>query len=486
YVGWEEMVAYTGKGRREVHYFLKRRGGGRDLVVVGRETDAMTYDYTFNDGHFLFPILNGFSGLKLRTRKEVVDWMDSMVSDALRDGSLRLSTSRERYRKVKRETNVVSYRFSSILFRSGTRVPLLNHNIPGFAWLGLSSVCQKRRRHYQSFCRNGSIISVRDFVYVLSDNYRRLVAHVEDMYEDVEGNKMVLVRWFHKIDEAGIVLPSSYNDKEIFYSLCLQDISVECIDGIATVLGPEHYEKLSNEATRLGLNPFMCSRQFDNGDLKPFEVTALEGYWKQEFFRKKGGSLLEISSNLKREASFGDAIPSRSAKRFRLSHSSGATTSSLSDLKGDFITDSPNSPAMSTGIDNAETQKLPQLLSIGSCVEVLSQDSGIRGCWFRAVIIKKHKDSVKLRYQGVKDAEDESKYLEEWILASRIAAQDLLGIRLSGRTIIRPVLLPDGAIVYDSLNIGTIVDALWHDGWWEGIVLKKESRDRIAVYFPGK
>lgn len=46
-------------------------------------------------------------------------------------------------------------------------------------------------------------------------------------------------------------------------------------------------------------------------------------------------------------------------------------------------------------------------------------------------------------------------------------------------------MLYDKSRVSDALIVGDVVDARWHDGWWEGIVVKKVSDDRLNVYFPG-
>lgn len=80
--------------------------------------------------------------------------------------------------------------------------------------------------------------------------------------------------------------------------------------------------------------------------------------------------------------------------------------------------------------------------------------------------------------------------MKEWILASRIAVPDEWGLRISGRTTVRPapVLNNDGddkggdALIVKN---GSVVDVWRHDGWWEGIVIRKESEDNIHVYFPG-
>ncbi|PIN05952.1 hypothetical protein CDL12_21499 [Handroanthus impetiginosus] len=84
YVSWEEVVVSSDKGRREVQYYLKRSGGGRDLVVVGKEKSVrhMSYRYTITDNKFLLSILNRSPRLKLRSRREVIDWLNSILSGA--------------------------------------------------------------------------------------------------------------------------------------------------------------------------------------------------------------------------------------------------------------------------------------------------------------------------------------------------------------------------------------------------------------------
>ncbi|GKE58081.1 hypothetical protein Tco_1497266, partial [Tanacetum coccineum] len=50
---------------------------------------------------------------------------------------------------------------------------------------------------------------------------------------------------------------------------------------------------------------------------------------------------------------------------------------------------------------------------------------------------------------------------------------------------IRPSRLPNKSDVLIA-NVGCIVDAWLHDGWCEGIVVHKESDDKIHVYFLGR
>ncbi|XP_044489605.1 uncharacterized protein LOC123213998 isoform X3 [Mangifera indica] len=388
----------------------------------------------------------------------------------------------------------------------GIRLQKMDHDNKEFFWLGSPWMSRKRRKHYQAFCRNGVKISVHDFVYVLAEEDKRLVAYLEDMYEDSRSNKMVVVRWFHKIDEVGLVLPHNFNDREIFFSLCLQDLSIECIDGLATVLSPQHFEKFLNEARHTHLQPFMCRKQFDNDDIQPFDITQVRGYWKQEILRYMSvSSSSSDHTNSQRlyegqrfEKISNDTSEIRPKKRHRQSKDDhvymqyiNRKDSLNAEYTGGHIlsksSDCKSVPELGhiVRIGSAANES-GQYLKVGSHVEVLSQDSGMRGCWLRALVIKKHKDKVKVQYHDIKDAADESNLLEEWVLASRVAVSDQFGLRVSGRTIVRPAVDTNKGRVSWAIDIGNIVDVWWHDGWWEGIVIQIEAKDKFHVYFPGE
>ncbi|KAJ9163356.1 hypothetical protein P3X46_023033 [Hevea brasiliensis] len=404
--------------------------------------------------------------LKLKSRREVIDWLNSIVSDSLPLESPHLPGSVD-------SSDVSELHIENFRDR---QLQKLDHYTKEFLWLGSSWTCQKRRKHYQSFQRNGIKISVYYFVFVLAEEDKRLVAYLEDMYEDSKGNKMVMVRWFHKIDEVGIALPHNFNDRELFFSLCRQDLSIECVDGMATILSPQHFEKFLNEASHTMLDPF------------PFHITQVKGYWKQEILRymylvspaRDQANSLQIVDGLKVEANAYDDSGIRPRERHRQSKDDICTGTrestdtvnvdvrNLHDCKSGTEMSSLMGGESAALLSGAEAKQSPiQCLKLGSEVEVLSQDSGIRGCWFRALIIKMHKDKVK-----------------EWILANRVAVPDQLGIRICGRTIPSSKVQKGSSIV--GFRFGTAVDVWRHDFWHEGIVIHKKSEDRFYVYFPGE
>ncbi|KAJ6768667.1 AGENET AND BROMO-ADJACENT HOMOLOGY (BAH) DOMAIN-CONTAINING PROTEIN [Salix koriyanagi] len=252
-------------------------------------------------------------------------------------------------------------------------------------------------------------------------------------------------------------------------------------------------------------NPFVCYKQFDNEEVTPFDITQVEGYWSQEILRyltippsNYPANFQHPFSGSRGEGNDHDANRMRPKKVLcRSKDNDGACTGRKELLTARYINVQSFQTSRVNGktgyemgsqrgkehtafLSTAEiTQNPSQSLNVGSEVEVLSQDSGIKGCWFRASIIKKHKDKVKVRYRDISDAANEPQKLEEWVLVSRVAAPDQLAIRISGRNVVRPTPQFNKGQVASNADVGTAVDAWWNNAWWEGIVVQKETEDRI-------
>ncbi|CAN6934252.1 unnamed protein product [Brassica oleracea] len=467
YCGWNERHVRNAKGKVEARYYLERKDGGVDLAVVGRvksSSKRMSFRYALKKNHSVLK--------KLGSVEDVKGWLDSIVSGEMPHLADVPATTM---------TEQAAGGFNIRTSMSGKYQKPIHPTID-FSWMGSSWTCRKRRRHYPSFSRNGVKVSVNDFVYVLAEQNKRLVAYLEDLYEDSKGNKMVVVRWFHKTDEVGVVLSDETVDREIFFSLCLQDIKIECIDGLATVLSPQHYDKFLKLPMSVQLPPFFCQKIYGDDGLKPYDITQLQAYWRQEMLRylnvsniKSGEGAQTLGTDSATGASLVGCVGIRSKRR----------------RSADGITDDCKASPDSVDVEALEAsmckeEKDGYYLKKGSLIEVLSQDSGIRGCWLKALIVKKHKDKVKVQYQDITDADDESKKLEEWILASRVADSDHLGLRTAGRKIVRPVLKPSNENNVWVVGVGMPVDVWWCDGWWEGIVVEKVSEEKFEVYLPGE
>ncbi|CAL0320817.1 unnamed protein product [Lupinus luteus] len=464
YMMWEEVLVSSEKRRRVVHYFLKKKDGSSDLAVVAKEKNFRHFSYHCA----LSSIASSFTLFNPKSRRDLVLWLDSLVSDWSAED-------------VSHAAEAAALKDDQLL--------KLGHGTKEFLWLGSPWTCRKRRKHYQSFRRNGFKISVYDFVCVLAED-KNLIAYLEDMYEDSGGNKIAVVRWFYKILDVGIVLPGSFCDREVFFSRYLQDLRIECIDGLATVLNPQHYETFQNDARQTRLEPFICGNQFDNDELKPFDITQLRGYWKQEIIR-----YMHTFSDLKSNGSSGQSDDSQESLQHNASvrykkrlRSIKIDCQDVIDIAADELQNLCHTRIdTKTGMVNSSSVTVASNnFVVGSQVEVLSHDSGIRGCWFRASVIKKHKNKVKVLYQDIQDAVDETKKLEEWILASKISVHDELCLRMYGRTRIRPASPSPKFEILLGFVVGSIVDAWWHDGWWEGIVIHKDLEANYHVYFPGE
>ncbi|PHT30920.1 hypothetical protein CQW23_27257 [Capsicum baccatum] len=78
----------------------------------------------------------------------------------------------------------------------------------------------------------------------------------------------------------------------------------------------------------------------------------------------------------------------------------------------------------------------------GDNIEVLCQDSGMRGCWFRCKILRVSAKRLKVQYI------DGPEKLEEWIPSYRVADRDKLGTRC---LTVRPRPLEDTTTLYFDL-----------------------------------
>ncbi|XP_010511864.2 PREDICTED: uncharacterized protein LOC104787905 isoform X2 [Camelina sativa] len=475
YCGWNELHVKNGKGKVEVHYYLERKDGIADLAVVGRvkSSKRISFRYALKKNRSVLK--------KLNSKEDVSNWLDSIVS-GVADVPATIMT----------EKDAGGFNMSSFMngkFQESIRQTKKD------SWMGSSWTCKKRRKHYPSFLRNGVRISVNDFVYVLVEQGKRLVAYLEDLYEDSKGKKMVVARWFHKTEEVGFVSSDDISEREIFLSLYRQDLNIECIDDFATVLSPQHYEKFLKVPMHAQPVAFFCQKLYGDDDIKPYDITELEGYWRQKMLRYLNVSNLKSVDGAQAPvndpglgAPLVGCVGIRSRKRRRPSPVGTLDVATAGDMKGDC----KSSPDSVLGVSDASMCKAAEdgsshYIKKGSLVEVLSEDSGIRGCWFRALVLKKHKDKVKVQYQDIQDADDESKKLEEWVLTSQIAAGDSLeGLRIKGRKVVRPMLKPSIENDVGAVGVGMPVDVWWCDGWWEGIVMQKVSEDKFEVYLPGE
>lgn len=101
---WEEVVVSNDRGRRLVHYYLRGEGEAKELAVVGRERSPRHMSYAVQ-GRFLRALAaaagavavapspsrspsaaaagtgpDGGGPRRWRSRREVVDWLSSLVS----------------------------------------------------------------------------------------------------------------------------------------------------------------------------------------------------------------------------------------------------------------------------------------------------------------------------------------------------------------------------------------------------------------------
>ncbi|XVE50831.1 hypothetical protein DITRI_Ditri01bG0195300 [Diplodiscus trichospermus] len=511
FVEWKEEFVSQERGNRVVHYFLKDSAGESICAVIGTERSVR---------HMFYVVAEEFvrvygaehsihAGFKWRSRREVVDWLTSMLSKQHLQGDRSKSPKHDVLLALQSPACTMmetSARKARAVDDMGHLLRNLSRKSSDIVWSGTAWTCGKQLKHFPAFGRNGTIIAVQSFVYVMAKGENHYLAYLEDMYEDKRGQKKVKVRWFHHTMEVKGVIPvRNLHPKEVFITPYSQVISAECVDGLANVLTREHYEKCSAVfPDALLARVHVCSRQFRSNKVKPFNLSKMRGYFDQPILSYLNSSLfsepdsvshglneeeeeqLSPSQNLKQGNK--RTRTNRSSPRFVTDHAGNWISSNhLATYKTSFkkIKYALSGKRL-LSLKHAENQHWHgSVFQVDEKIELLCQDSGIRGCWFRCTVLLVSRKQMKVRYDDVQD-EDGYVNLEEWVPISKLAMPDKLGMRYSRRLTIRPA--PPSSQTALVLTVGAAVDAWWSDGWWEGVItgVNSSGDDNLQVYFPGE
>ncbi|XP_057765486.1 uncharacterized protein LOC130986184 [Salvia miltiorrhiza] len=470
FVEWKEQYVSKERGNRVVHYFLKDNSGESILAVVGTERSVRHMFYVVSDEFFNAHGADNSvqAGFRWRSRREVVNWLTSMLSKQHRQGDRAMSPKGN-------HTAELNAQQTQMLPHKGRIARNLKGHHLDISWSGSAWACGKQLKHYPEFCRNGISISVQSFVFVMAEKENRYIAYLEDMYEDRKCQKKVKVRWFHHNKEVkGVVSLRNPDPKEVFITPYVQVISAECVDGPAIVLTREHYEKCLEVFPHdlLGGLHF-CFRQFKGNRVKQFKLSKLRGYYDQAIFSCFSPDFFE-------EDEFSSEDDAKvGSKRHRSSRDDHKSAYDLSYKKYGLLSRETNF------LKHVDGQFRQSLFQQNEKVEFLCQDSGIRGCWFRCTVLEISRRQIKILYEDIKD-EDSCTNLEEWIPTNRVAKADKLGMRHAGRPTVRPAYPSNEPS--PTFGVGDPADTWWSDGWWEGVISDASDGEKgmYQIYIPGE
>lgn len=191
-------------------------------------------------------------------------------------------------------------------------------------------------------------------MWILGEEGKEYPGYVEDLYEDQRGEKMARVRPFlMRGDIEGLIPKLNPQSREVFITSNEQEISAQQIDGLAVVLIPTHFEKCGEVLPQtLSFKTLLCHREFKNDGVNIFSLSEIHGYLTQP------------------------------------------PLAALTPYISGPINERQNSGAEAGCSGSVRWEN----------IEVLSQDSGTRGCWFRCKIRQSFQNRLKVRYYDIDDA----------------------------------------------------------------------------------
>ncbi|KAK6149399.1 hypothetical protein DH2020_016924 [Rehmannia glutinosa] len=430
FVEWKEQYVSKERGNRVVHYFLKDNSGESILAVVGTERSVRHMFYVVSDEFFSAHGADNsvHAGFRWRSRREVVNWLTSMLSKQHRQGDSAISPKDN-------PTSEVNAPQTQMPPHKGRLARNMKGHHLEISWSGSAWACGKQLKHYPAFRRNGISIA----------------------------------------GSQGVISLQKPHPKEVFITPYVQVISAECVDGPAIVLTREHYEKcLSVFPHDLLGGVHFCFRQFKSNRIKPFKLSKLRGYCDQPIFSCFSPDFFE-----EKEFSSEDDVKVGD-KRKRSFREFNKSTYDLSYKKYGL---SRREPKFLKHVEGR--LRHTRVFTLNEKVEFLCQDSGLRGCWFRCTVLEVSRRQMKILYDDVKD-EDSCTNLEESIPTYRVAKADKLGMRHACRPTVRPAYPCNETSL--TFEVGDPADAWWSDGWWEGVVsgTSDAKNGLYQIYIPGE
>ena len=164
-------------------------------------------------------------------------------------------------------------------------------------WFGETRKGARGVTYYQGYTKvsggaNG-MIRVGDFVNVMQEDdsgelTSSLGGMVEELYEKKAGTKFLKLRWFYHPRELKLTAKDlKYGKKEVFYTSHFQELSIDTVDGIATVLSPTD---ASIAAHAQDEHVYICGREYvapknksRKPSFQPFNIRKLPHYDRQGF-----------------------------------------------------------------------------------------------------------------------------------------------------------------------------------------------------------
>lgn len=267
-------------------------------------------------------------------------------------------------------------------------------------------------------------VQVHSVVWILGGGGKDYLGYVEDMYETLQEEKMVRVRRFLFPEDIKHLMPElCYESREVFITSTEEQLSARDIDGLASVLAPSHF-KMCDDVLPLSLSfkNYICHREFKNSrTVSKFNIIELRGYSVQPVLSSLKDFIPGPTDGRENSGEKGDDYgpqneATKTCKRIKIigvDQTVSGGDAGLNDLVKDNraakcrpahqcleIELANKGPVKNKPMPEEQNQMWP---NVNENIELLCQDSGMRGCWLRCKILRSSTKLLKVQYHDVAD-----------------------------------------------------------------------------------